>query len=166
VAVATLSYYRDRVILSFGLEPRPRNRKVIAVDASLIQADASDRTRVEGAAGLPPGAAGRAVEEYLAVLDDAVTGTAGIFITNGVIDTCCRRRSSGPERRLSMTTVSRASCSNAHLQYWPASKTVRAPPRRWYPQCQLSTRSGRTRSSVLNAATGQRCSSGIWRNTY
>ena len=33
-----------------------------AVDASLIQADASDRNRVEGAAGLPPEAAGRAVE--------------------------------------------------------------------------------------------------------
>jgi transposase len=40
-----------------------------AVDASLIQADASDRTRVEGAAG-------RAVEEYLAVLDDAAFGAA------------------------------------------------------------------------------------------
>src|SRR5215831_2232342 len=34
-----------------------------AVDASLIQADASDRNRVQGAAGLPPQAAGRAVEE-------------------------------------------------------------------------------------------------------
>src|SRR6266481_8253350 len=47
-----------------------------AVDASLIQADASDRGRVEGAAGLPPGSAGRAVEEYLAVLDDAAFGGA------------------------------------------------------------------------------------------
>src|SRR5262252_752835 len=47
-----------------------------AVDASLIQADASDRGRVEGAAGLPPEAAGRAVEEYLAVLDDAAFGAA------------------------------------------------------------------------------------------
>src|SRR5579864_6972870 len=47
-----------------------------AVDASLIQADASDRTRVEGAAGLPPDAAGRAVEEYLAVLDDTAFGAA------------------------------------------------------------------------------------------
>jgi transposase len=47
-----------------------------AVDASLIQADASDRTRVEGASGLPSGAAGRAVEEYLAVLDDAAFGGA------------------------------------------------------------------------------------------
>jgi transposase len=47
-----------------------------AVDASLIQADASDRTRVEGAAGLPSGAAGRAVEEYLAMLDDAAFGAA------------------------------------------------------------------------------------------
>jgi transposase len=47
-----------------------------AVDASLIAADASDRTRVEGAAGLPPDAAGLAVEEYLAVLDDAAFGAA------------------------------------------------------------------------------------------
>src|SRR6202049_4247302 len=47
-----------------------------AVDASLIRADASDRTRVEGAAGLPPGVASRAVEEYLAVLDDAAFGAA------------------------------------------------------------------------------------------
>jgi transposase len=47
-----------------------------AVDASLIQADASDRTRIEGATGLPPEAAGRAVEEYLAVLDDAAFGAA------------------------------------------------------------------------------------------
>src|SRR5438132_11012066 len=47
-----------------------------AVDASLIQADTSDRNRIEGAAGLPPEAAGRAVEEYLAVLDDAAFGAA------------------------------------------------------------------------------------------
>src|SRR5207302_2881769 len=47
-----------------------------AVDASLIQADASDRNRIEGAAGLPAAAAGRAVEEYLAVLDDAAFGAA------------------------------------------------------------------------------------------
>jgi hypothetical protein len=47
-----------------------------AIDASLIAAEASDRTRVEGTAGLPPDAAGRAVEEYLAVLDDAAFGAA------------------------------------------------------------------------------------------
>jgi len=47
-----------------------------AVDASLIAADVSNRTRVEGAAGLPSDAAGRAVEEYLAVLDDAAFGAA------------------------------------------------------------------------------------------
>src|SRR3979490_2897285 len=47
-----------------------------AIDASLIQADASDRNRVDGAAGLPPDAAGRAVKEYLAVLDDAAFGAA------------------------------------------------------------------------------------------
>jgi hypothetical protein len=47
-----------------------------AIDASLIQADASDRSRVEGAADLPPEAAGRAVAEYLAVLNDAEFGAA------------------------------------------------------------------------------------------
>ena len=48
-----------------------------AVDASLIKADASrHRTAVDGAAGLPAEAAGRAVEEYLAVLDDAAFGAA------------------------------------------------------------------------------------------
>jgi len=47
-----------------------------AVDASLIAADASDRTRVEGSAGLPSDAASRAIDEYLAVLDDAAFGAA------------------------------------------------------------------------------------------
>jgi transposase len=48
-----------------------------AVDASIIRADASrHRTAVDGAAGLPPHAAGRAVAEYLAVLDDAAFGAA------------------------------------------------------------------------------------------
>ncbi len=47
-----------------------------AVDASLIAADVSVRGRVEGAAGLPPDATGRAVEEYLAALDDAAFGAA------------------------------------------------------------------------------------------
>jgi hypothetical protein len=48
-----------------------------AVDASIIRANASrHRTAVDGAAGLPAEAAGRAVEEYLAVLDDAAFGAA------------------------------------------------------------------------------------------
>ena len=51
-----------------------------AIDASLIQADASDRTRVEGSAGLPPDAVGRAVKEYLVALDDAATEVTPKFI--------------------------------------------------------------------------------------
>ncbi len=47
-----------------------------AVDASLIEADASRQTCVPGAAGLPPEATSRAVEEYLAVLDEAAFGAA------------------------------------------------------------------------------------------
>src|SRR6186713_1610236 len=49
-----------------------------AVDASLIAADVGDRSRVEGGAGLPPDAASRAVEEYLAALDDAAFGAGPV----------------------------------------------------------------------------------------
>ena len=48
-----------------------------AVDGSLIKADASRQKGVEGALGLPPGAAARrAAREYLEVLDDAAFGAA------------------------------------------------------------------------------------------
>jgi transposase len=47
-----------------------------AVDASLIKADANRQKGIEGDKGLPPYAAGRAVDEYLAVLDDAAFGAA------------------------------------------------------------------------------------------
>ena len=47
-----------------------------AVDASLIKADANRQKGIEGDKGLPPEAAGRAVQEYLAVLDDAAFGAA------------------------------------------------------------------------------------------
>src|ERR1700750_1823220 len=42
-----------------------------AVDASLIKADANRQNGVEGENGLPPEAAGRAIDEYLAVLAQA-----------------------------------------------------------------------------------------------
>jgi transposase len=47
-----------------------------AVDASLIKADANRQKGIEGDKGLPPQATGRAVDEYLAVLDDAAFGAA------------------------------------------------------------------------------------------
>jgi transposase len=47
--------------------------EAFAVDASLIKADAN---RQKGIESLPPEATGRAVEEYLAVLDDAAFGAA------------------------------------------------------------------------------------------
>jgi transposase len=47
-----------------------------AVDASLIKADANRQNGIEGEKGLPPEATSRAVEEYLAVLDDAAFGAA------------------------------------------------------------------------------------------
>ena len=47
-----------------------------AVDASLIRADANRQKGIEGAKGLPAEATGRAVKEYLAVLDNAAFGAA------------------------------------------------------------------------------------------
>src|ERR1044072_6183559 len=47
-----------------------------AIDASLIKADANRQNGIEGEKGLPSEAAGRAIEEYLAVLDDAAFGAA------------------------------------------------------------------------------------------
>ena len=47
-----------------------------AVDASLIKADANRQRGVPGSEGLDPSVTNRAVEEYLAVLDDAAFGAA------------------------------------------------------------------------------------------
>ena len=46
------------------------------MDASLIKADANRQKGIEGAKGLPPEATSRAINEYLAVLDDAAFGAA------------------------------------------------------------------------------------------
>jgi len=45
-----------------------------AVDASLIKADANRQNGVEGSKGLAPEMTSRAIDEYLAVLDDAAFG--------------------------------------------------------------------------------------------
>jgi transposase len=50
--------------------------EAFAVDASLIKADANRQKGIEGEKGLPPEAAGHAIEEYLTVLDDAAFGAA------------------------------------------------------------------------------------------
>jgi len=47
-----------------------------AVDASLIKADANRQRGVEGSQGLAPDMSSRAIDEYLAVLDDAAFGAA------------------------------------------------------------------------------------------
>src|SRR3954454_19258219 len=47
-----------------------------AVDASLIKADANRQSGVHGSEGLSPKVSSRAVDEYMAVLDDAAFGAA------------------------------------------------------------------------------------------
>lgn len=79
--------------------------EAFAVDASLIRADASrHRTAVEAAAGLPADAAGRAVEEYLAVLDDEAFGAATLvtpkYISSPIRRPAARRRRPAPPASL------------------------------------------------------------------
>src|SRR6202161_643453 len=50
--------------------------EAFAVDASLIKADANRQNGIEGDKGLPPEATSRAIDEYLAVLNDAAFGAA------------------------------------------------------------------------------------------
>jgi transposase len=50
--------------------------EAFAIDASLIRADANRQKGIEGEKGLPPEATGRAIKEYLAVLDDEAFGAA------------------------------------------------------------------------------------------
>jgi transposase len=47
-----------------------------AVDASLIKADANRQRGIDGSAGLSPEASSRAIDEYMAVLDNAAFGAA------------------------------------------------------------------------------------------
>src|ERR1700684_1273998 len=50
--------------------------EAFAIDASLIKADANRQKGIEGESGLPPEATGRAVKEYMDVLDDGAFGAA------------------------------------------------------------------------------------------
>ena len=63
-------------VLRRCIEERLVGGEGFAVDASLIKADANRQNGIEGEKGLPPQAAGRAIDEYLAVLDDAAFGAA------------------------------------------------------------------------------------------
>ena len=66
-----------------------------AVDASLIRADANRQKGIEGENGLPPEVTGRAIEEYLSVLDDAAFGVATEVAvrSSGALDRSARRAS-------------------------------------------------------------------------
>jgi hypothetical protein len=63
-------------VLRRCIEERLVGGEGFAVDASLIKADANRQKGIEGDKGLPPNAVGRAIDEYMAVLDDAAFGAA------------------------------------------------------------------------------------------
>lgn len=54
------------------------------MDASLIEAEANRERSVPGDPGLPPEASSRAIDEYLAVLDDATFGGATLVTPESI----------------------------------------------------------------------------------
>src|SRR5258708_3976960 len=63
-------------VLRRGMDEGLVGGEGFAVDASLIKADANRQRGVEGSKGLAPEMTSRAIDEYLAVLDDAAFGAA------------------------------------------------------------------------------------------
>ncbi|MCP1747325.1 transposase [Bradyrhizobium japonicum] len=63
-------------VLGRRIEERLVGGEGFAVDARLIKADANRQKGIDGDKGLSPEAAARAIDEYLAVLDDAAFGAA------------------------------------------------------------------------------------------
>nr|WP_244551325.1 hypothetical protein [Bradyrhizobium sp. Rc2d] len=63
-------------VLCRCIEERQVGGEGFAVDASLIKADAIRQKGIKGAKELRPDASGSAIDEYLAVLDDAAFGAA------------------------------------------------------------------------------------------
>jgi hypothetical protein len=67
---------RHRSIAPTNMTATPASSSRVAVDASLIKADANRQSGVQGTEGLEPVRSRRAVREYLAVLDDVAFGAA------------------------------------------------------------------------------------------
>jgi hypothetical protein len=82
------------------IEERLVGGEGFAVDASLIKADANRQKGIEGDKGLSPAAAGRAIDDYLAVVDDAAFGAVKSPRSS------CRR----PTRRRAGPLCLRGSC--------------------------------------------------------
>ncbi len=73
---ATSSAALFETVLRRCIQERLVAAEGFAVDASLIKADANRQKGIEGSKGLPPEVTSRAIDEYLAVLDDAAFGAA------------------------------------------------------------------------------------------
>src|SRR5438067_1945660 len=97
-----------------------------AIDASLIAAEASDRTRVEGTAGLPPDAAGRAVEPHIPVFDKSQrpdgTFSREDFAYDHVSDTYRCPAGKTLQRYRRRFTVPRSGVMKNNMIYYRASK--------------------------------------------
>jgi transposase len=97
-----------------------------AVDGSLIKADASRQKGIEGAKGLAPEVSSRAVDEYLAVLDDAAFGAATEVCRSSSRPPIRRRAGRAPtEGRPSSPMPPTTSSTSTMASSW----TSRRPPR-------------------------------------
>jgi transposase len=106
-----------------------------AVDGSLIKADASRQKGIDGSHALPPEAMSRAVQEYLAVLDDVAFGAA-----TDVTQSSSRRpirRHAGPEHtvakpsspiRPTTSSISTTRSSSMLRPPQPSAKPKLPPP--------------------------------------
>jgi transposase len=100
-------------VLRRGISERLVGGEGFAVDASLIKADANRQKGIEGAKGFAPEAAGRAVKEYLAVLDDAAFGAAPPRSNRPEpSETGKADPGSGPETSLTTDSVAKAGATN------------------------------------------------------
>ena len=97
-----------------------------AVDASLIKADASRQRGVTGSDGLPPTLVSRAIDEYLAVLDNAAFGAA-TEVTPNSSRRPTRRRAG--RARMAAKPFSPTPTTTSSTSIMPSSSMSRPRPR-------------------------------------
>ena len=98
-----------------------------AVDASLIRAEAKPQRCVPGEEGLPPGASSRAIDEYLAVLDDAAFGGATEVVPKRIspVDPAARYTSAhGGKAEFCYATNYLIDVKHAVIKFGAPSKTM------------------------------------------
>ena len=138
-----------------------------AVDASLIRAEANRQRFHAGEEGLPPDLASRAIDEYVAVLDDAAFGAATPVVPSRVspTDPAARYTSAhGGQAQFCYATNYLVDVQNAVIVDVEASTAMRqaevTAAKRMIERSTTISASGRASSSPTPATARPRCSPG------